>query len=415
MPAEGIYPHQWLWDSCFIAVGLSHYDINSAKKEIRSLLRGQWKNGMLPNMIFAEGWRYAAERYLWDSKRSLDAPKNYATSGITQQPILAEAVVQIGKKLSIADRNDWYRQMYQPLINYHQWLYDERDSSNQGLVFQIHPYETGLDNTPPWVNELHTYHKPWWLPVAKILPIDWLINRIRRDVKHTNKDQRISNLDALLYIDIILRYRRRDYLIEEIVEHEKYLVEDLTFNCIFIRANKHLKTIAENINQKLPDELLASMKRSEQALETLWDAQEAEYYSRSFNADRLIKESTIATLMPLYSGAISHARAGQLVQKLHDDDTFGANFPVPSVPLNSKWFGPKKYWQGPTWLNTNWLIVQGLRDYGFNKEAKTIIDKSLGLVEKHGCYEYFSPLDGSPAGAANFSWTAALAIDFINS
>ena len=33
------------------------------------------------------------------------------------------------------------------------------------------------------------------------------------------------------------------------------------------------------------------------------------------------------------------------------------------------------------------------------------------MVTKAGSYEYFDPRDGSGAGAANFSWTAALAID----
>jgi len=52
VPADGLYPHQWLWDSCFIAIGLSHYDIERAKQEILSLLKGQWSNGMVPHMIF---------------------------------------------------------------------------------------------------------------------------------------------------------------------------------------------------------------------------------------------------------------------------------------------------------------------------------------------------------------------------
>lgn len=414
IPAGKMYPHQWLWDSCFIAIGLSHYDCERAKKELLSLTRGQWSNGMLPNMIFADGWRYTIEKYFWDSKRNLEAPKNIATSGITQPPMLAEAVVQVGKKLSIAERHDWYKQMLPTIINYHQWLYRERDPEQQGLTLQIHPWEVGLDNTPPWIVELQNNHKPWWLPAAKYLPIDWLVNRFRRDIKHTDKDQRISNIDALLYIDIILRFRRRDYLIDEIIENDKYLVEDLAFNCILMKANKHLRLIADALNKKLPDDLLASMKLSETALEKLWDENKQNYFSRSYNADRLIAEDTIAGLMPLYSGTITHARAKQLVDKLNDENAFGLSFPVPSVPHNSKWFQPAKYWQGPTWLNTNWLIIQGLRDYGFNKEANELTAKSLELVQKHGAYEYFSPITGDPAGAKNFSWTAALAIDLLN-
>jgi hypothetical protein len=38
---------------------------------------------------------------------------------------------------------------------------------------------------------------------------------------------------------------------------------------------------------------------------------------------------------------------------------------------------------------------------------------TLELMREHGCYEYFDPIDGSPHGADNFSWSAALAIDLL--
>ena len=39
VPSQKLYPHQWLWDSCFIAIGFSNYDIDRAQTEILSLLR----------------------------------------------------------------------------------------------------------------------------------------------------------------------------------------------------------------------------------------------------------------------------------------------------------------------------------------------------------------------------------------
>ncbi|NBW29331.1 glycoside hydrolase, partial [bacterium] len=75
----------------------------------------------------------------------------------------------------------------------------------------------------------------------------------------------------------------------------------------------------------------------------------------------------------------------------------------------------QRYWQGPTWINTNWLIIEGLKNYGFDKEANELKEKTLKLVNKSGIYEYFDPLNGTPLGSNNFSWTAALAIDLINS
>lgn len=103
-----------------------------------------------------------------------------------------------------------------------------------------------------------------------------------------------------------------------------------------------------------------------------------------------------------------------LVSTLLDTSKFWLKFPVPSVPKNSPYFNPEKYWQGPTWINTNWLVIDGLRKYGYENEAEQIRQKSIKLVEKSGFYEYFNPLDGSPAGTNNFSWTAALIIDLLS-
>ena len=101
VPAGDLYPHQWLWDSCFTAIGLRHIDVERAQVEIISLLRGQWSDGMVPNIVFADGPDYHQDRELWRSRVNPFSPNGVATSGITQPPMLAEAVVKVGQKLKI--------------------------------------------------------------------------------------------------------------------------------------------------------------------------------------------------------------------------------------------------------------------------------------------------------------------------
>lgn len=413
VPAEGFYPHQWFWDSCFVAIGLRHVNAKRAQQEILSLLRGQWSNGMLPHMIFAEGDEHKRDRNLWRSWVSPFSPDKVATSGITQPPMLAEAIVRVGEKLKTTERRTWYQRVYPALLNYHQWLYNERDPHMEGLVLQIHPYETGLDNTPPWINQLRQHHRPWWIIVIEKLRLDTLINLVRRDTLRTPPGQRISNIEALLYYDVLRRLRRKLYNTEAILNRSEFLVEDLTFNCIFIRANSCLKKIARTIKRDLPEELIKRMAQTEATLEQLWDAYTNQYYSRNFVTHKLIKEPSIAALMPLYAGSVSKERAEQIVKLLKDPVQFWPDFPVPTVPINCEWFKPHGYWQGPVWLNTNWLIIEGLKRYGYLDMADELSQKSLALVKEHGPYEYFSPLDGTPAGALHFSWTAALTIDLI--
>lgn len=412
-PSHNLYPHQWLWDSCFIAIGLRHLDIEHAKTELLSLLRGQWHNGMMPNIIFRNDLQYRTDRNLWRSWLNPYAPNEVNTTGITQPPMLAEAVVQVGAKLAWPERRLWYTMIYPALLHYHEWLYNERDPHGEGLVLQIHSWEIGLDNTPPWMAELHEHRLPLWIRLIEQWKLTPVINLFRRDTKSVPSNQRFSAIESLAMFDIQLRLRRKAYDINKILDHSLFAIEDINFNSIFIRANTHLREIAKSLRQDLPAGLEKKMKKTEKALEELWDPYSAQYYSRDFITHRLLKTPSIATLLPLYSGSISQERAEHLVSLLESEHHFGPPFPVPSVPVDSPWFHSKLYWQGPTWVNTNWLIIDGLKRYGFHEQAETLKKSTLAMVQKSGFYEYFDPLNGEPAGAPNFSWTAALIIDLL--
>jgi hypothetical protein len=414
VPAGDLYPHQWLWDSCFIAIGLRHLDVGRAQSEVLSLLRGQWSNGMFPNIIFSS----SAERRevdLWRSYLSPYSPEKVATSGITQPPMLAEAVARIGQKLSPGERRSWYQQMYPHLLKYHEWLYRDRDPHNEGLILLLHPYESGLDNSPHWISELNKHSMAWWVRIIEQLSLDKVINLVRRDTRHTLPGQRMSNIEAMAYWAAIHRLRRKAYNSEALLSRSLFAVEDLAFNCILIRANDLLSEIAGFIKEDLPDWLPPRMAKTREALDQLWDESYGQYYSRSFVSHKLIEESSVATLLPFYAGKVSDERAKRLLELLGRKEYFGAEWPLPSVPLSSPSFDEFKYWQGPTWINMNWLIIDGLKRNGYFKEALELKKRTLDLVKKSGCYEYFSPKDGTPAGAANFSWTAALIIDLLKS
>lgn len=415
IPAHGLYPHQWLWDSCFVALGWRHLDIERAKMEIMSLLRGQWKNGMVPHMVFTSGKAYQHDHNVWRSWVSPFAPDDVFTSGITQPPMLAEAIVRIGEKLDLIERRSWYRQVFPALLQYHTWLYADRDPHGEGLTLQIHPWETGLDNSPPWMYELHEHLLPWWIRILQKTHLETVTGWFRRDTRFVPREQRFTNTDVLAIYDAQRRLRRKAYDIDRVLDHSLFAIEDLAFNSILVRANEQLLTIAKSIRATVPPELLKSIELTRKTLEELWDPYTEQYYSRDFVTHKLIKVPSIAALLPLYAGTISKERAATLVKSLENEHIFGPPFPVPSAPLNSPWFSPDRYWQGPTWFNTNWLIIDGLKRYGYHAHAEALIEGSLELVKNGQFNEYFNPLSGKPLGAPNFSWTAAIAIDWLKS
>ena len=413
VPAGELYPHQWLWDSCFIAIGLRHLDVERAQSELVSLLRGQWDNGMLPSIVFNDGKLYRQDRELWRSRVSPYSPDSISTSGITQPPMLAEAIVKVGEKLKMPERRSWYKLMYPHLLAYHEWIYADRNPHKEGLIILLHPWEAGLDNSPPWISELRKHSMPWWVRLIEKARLDIVVNLFRRDTRHVPPGQRISNVEAMAYWAALRRLRRKAYNSEAILSRSLFAVEDLTFNCMLIRANNHLTEITKTIGETLPENLLVSMSATATALEQLWDETDGQYYSRSFISHKLIQTSFIGTLLPLYAGCISKERAEVLVGLLKSRKFFGTGWPVPSIPQNSPYFNPFKYWQGPSWVNINWLIIDGLERYGYVTEADMLRSRTIQMVTRNGMNEYFNPLTGEPAGAPNFSWTAALTIDLV--
>ena len=66
-----------------------------------------------------------------------------------------------------------------------------------------------------------------------------------------------------------------------------------------------------------------------------------------------------------------------------------------------------------TWINVNWMIIDGLARAGAVALAEDLTQRTLELVSTSGFYEYFDPLNGEGLGAADFAWTAALVIDLL--
>jgi len=105
VPNGSVYPHQWLWDSCFTAIGIARFDAPRAADELRALFRGQWDNGMLPHMIFADGSRDVGSRRVWRSQTRAGAPRDVATTCITQPPLVAIAIERVAAALPTSERH----------------------------------------------------------------------------------------------------------------------------------------------------------------------------------------------------------------------------------------------------------------------------------------------------------------------
>jgi hypothetical protein len=412
-PARNFYPHQWLWDSCFVAIGLARHDPPRAAGELRALFRAQWANGMLPHMIFSPDVPDVGSRRIWQSKSHSDAPRDVETSCITQPPLPAIAVLRVARALREPDRRTFLDEVYPKLVRYHEWLYRERDLDHRGLVTLIHPWECGLDTTPPWMRLLRRMDGPWWLDAALKLRLARVARLFRRDTRYAPEAQRLSDDDGLRMLALVHRAKRHGFELRNMPEKGSVLVEDIAFNALLVAANDALVAIAAELATPIGEELDGRFRSTREAFPGLWDEASGQYYSRNRASDELVKLPTVATFLPLVAGLATGAHADRLVALLRDESRFWPKYPVPSVPIDARHFDADRYWRGPTWINTNWLVIEGLRAIGDEETAAELRRRTLELVDQSGFAEYFSALDGEGYGAPEFSWTAALTLDLL--
>src|ERR1700748_3679696 len=93
-----LYPHQWSWDSAFIAIGWAHLDIGRAMTELEQLFAAQWATGMVPHIVLRAGrdQPYFPGPEWWDTPVSAPAPAPpVQTTGICQPPVHALALQRI--------------------------------------------------------------------------------------------------------------------------------------------------------------------------------------------------------------------------------------------------------------------------------------------------------------------------------
>jgi glycogen debranching enzyme len=371
-PDDIMYQGQWLWDSCFHVMALRWFDPDFAKNELRSLVSGQWPDGRIPNMVHLRPFYRRFEHFTGRD-----------TSGITQPPILADAVWGI---YEITGDRAFLEEMFQPLCRYHDWLSVDRDPDGDALISVYHPWETGIDNSPRW---------------DTIFGVD--------PAKFKRWKFNIPKTKLIMLFNFVSGYRS-----ERMRRVSLFDVEAIDMNCYYCRNTATLARIAGELGDGgLREKYELRSEDTAQAINTkMYDPATGAYYCLEGRGERMLKALTPFSLLPLYAGIAAPDRAERLIAHLSDPGTFWTEYPVPTVDIKHPAFDQVQYWRGTVWVNTNWLMVEGLRRYGRQDMARELALRTIAMVDRSGFREYYDPFTSQGHGAGHFGWSS-LVIDLI--
>jgi hypothetical protein len=350
-PSPGRYPWQWYWDSCFAAIVRGRWDRERARAELESLISVQRPDGFVGHTIF---WRRPVS---WERLPFYNVVSRRALQTETiQPPLLAWAW-----SLAVGDPKGETR-----IVAQADWLAANRDLEGDGLLWIVQPDESGLDASPKF--------EPVW---------GW----------HSN--------GRIGFPLLVARNRR------------------LGFEARRIRDAGHpvLCEVLVNTFWSLSLQALGRDSATPALVERLWDERRGLFLDEAQPGGARPGVVTWAALAPLALPDLPEEIGRRLVEEhLLNPAEFLTAVAPPSVAASEPSYEPdggrgpiRRYWRGPTWINSAWLVWLGMRRLGYEREARQLADGLIDAVAREGLREYYDPRTSNGLGAKDFAWSALIA------
>ncbi|NNF27179.1 MAG: hypothetical protein HKN73_08170, partial [Gemmatimonadetes bacterium] len=122
-----------------------------------------------------------------------------------------------------------------------------------------------------------------------------------------------------------------------------------------------------------------------------------------------------SSFLPLIAGVPTLERAKRMVSTLTDPNRFWGPWVLPSVSRDDPSFPDQQYWRGSIWPPMNYLVLQGLRRYGFHEEATILALRGARMFLEDSratgmCRENFDARTGHGQGRRFQSWGPLFAL-----
>lgn len=369
LPSAEHYPYQWLWDSCFHAIMLSRFDPEAGKRELTSLLAKQFKDGMVPHIIY---WTPGTlHLFRWGVE---------GTSALTQPPMIAYAAERI---LQATGDTEFIHAAYPQIVAFYRYLIVRRDPLREGLSHIINPDESGEDNSPRY---------------DPVLPCgEDVTYREHHALRENLVDQ---NREASFDVEACMR--------------NSFWVKDVLLNTVLVENLHSLARLAAVVGDAEGETFARTHARDATRAMQERLLEDGVFWSAAGQSAEKLKVATWNHFVPLFAGLYSNAEAEALVRdQLFNEDTFWSSYGVRTVSRREKAYRGAGFpdgfsWRGPVWMAPHWFIYRGLERYGYLAEAARIREKSEHVLECSGFRECFDPETGAGQGARQFTWGALI-------
>jgi putative isomerase len=144
----------------------------------------------------------------------------------------------------------------------------------------------------------------------------------------------------------------------------------------------------------------------------MWSASAGTFLNIDTRTGQQIDVLTWTDFVPLWAGVATETQAKQIIeQHLLNPEEFWAAYGIRTLAPNQALYDPVHgYWRGPVWILPNYLLMHGLMNYGYRKQAMELAKRTQKLLigdlkATGGMNECYNPDTGQPEGASHFvSW-----------
>lgn len=347
VPSKLGYVGLWQWDAYFIAVGIANGDLNLALEQLRNVVKFQTDTGQLPDVVFPGGVLIDSSDLPEADRKKLEADGSPTVGGrtvpLTKPPLLAWTIEQILTGCSDTVRHQLIKEFAVIVANNQEWWFSHSDIRGEGLPEYLHPYSSGLDDSPVFDYQvpIPTADLAAYLSVQDLILSDWFLDHPEQSIVYAERSQRT---------------------------HKKLL--------------------------------------------DLWD-EELGMFRCGYDVQAL-QHRTIVSLLGVFDGRLPTPMIKGVLNDIQVPTRFAANYPLPTVSFDDIGYREDTMWRGPTWINTTFLVADGLDRHGYSAEARRLRVAILDSLERAGGpVEYLNSTSGNRCDTAvrNFSWSAALYIE----